>query len=766
MAEQTVSILAVLKDEISQKLEKISGGLESFKEHLNKINELGGEWGNRLLELAGGFEVFEKIKEALEAAKAFETAQAHLGVAVDGNVTQFNELKETVEKTAKSGVYSMTELTNVTQQLVERGVGLDRIPKTLQAIQNTAAALKLPLQEVATQVAGMFGGVRARSLARAVPELRDLSEAALKAGEGLDILSKKYQGKAEAYAETEPGKEEKDLRDIEEGWVAVGRELLPIERRLVHMVSLTAQIADFLTDNTPGGSVSAHNIGYGLNRMVGHLFGYSDSDLNADETPGNQQANANANNAAGSAAIKQHQKELEEEAKDARTRQGGLEVELQEIKLHGLEDTNKKSQDEIEKAAKEEFDTRVTSLQQYLKILEDSGQQERDRMADRVKNNAELLGSNTNHLKDWRETQTNFKGTGNVENDNEIRNTIQVKITASLERQVELLKESKELSSELQQTDRQRVDLQAKAIQDAIKLLDETGSKGAKSVAQGNLSPAQLQDQITSQINQISQAIPETVNLANKLLSPDDAKALSLRLKTLLADASVEARKAADAVTPLIADIDAVSKTARTAAEGGLAKALTDIETHAKSASAALKDMVDGFLKSILNVINQRLAENLINSVFGNGQGQSGLLGGIIGGVVKGVFGANSGGIVPGSGPDQDSVFAHLTPGEGVVRRTAVQYYGADAVYAMNNLSIPRGALASYNTIGRTMPGLQMNAGGIVPSVAPAGQPQIHEAVVAPTQENFSRMLKGGTKALWDTMAQHQSEARSALGIG
>lgn len=49
------------------------------------------------------------------------------------------------------------------------------------------------------------------------------------------------------------------------------------------------------------------------------------------------------------------------------------------------------------------------------------------------------------------------------------------------------------------------------------------------------------------------------------------------------------------------------------------------------------------------------------------------------------VFGRNKGGIVPGGGPNKDTVSTMLTPGEFVLRRDAVQRIGVDRLKAMNS---------------------------------------------------------------------------------
>lgn len=64
-----------------------------------------------------------------------------------------------------------------------------------------------------------------------------------------------------------------------------------------------------------------------------------------------------------------------------------------------------------------------------------------------------------------------------------------------------------------------------------------------------------------------------------------------------------------------------MGKLAEASAKSGLADFLTEVETGSKSAGEALRDMVSGFAKALLNLINQRLAEKFINSFMGTSGG-------------------------------------------------------------------------------------------------------------------------------------------------
>jgi GH24 family phage-related lysozyme (muramidase) len=82
--------------------------------------------------------------------------------------------------------------------------------------------------------------------------------------------------------------------------------------------------------------------------------------------------------------------------------------------------------------------------------------------------------------------------------------------------------------------------------------------------------------------------------------------------------------------------------------------------------------------------------------------------GGMTGAPISGdMLGFNLGGLVPGSGPDKDTVPAMLTPGEFVMSRGAVQKYGSDTLAGMN-------AMGGGTNVPSTGMILGYNGGGLV----------------------------------------------------
>lgn len=112
----------------------------------------------------------------------------------------------------------------------------------------------------------------------------------------------------------------------------------------------------------------------------------------------------------------------------------------------------------------------------------------------------------------------------------------------------------------------------------------------------------------------------------------------------------------------------------------------------------------DSFGAKFLSYLNQ--AFNVASSVARilSLVAPTGGFGGILGGIIK-FFGFAQGGSVPGVG-DSDTVPAMLTPGEVVIRKSAVNKYGADFFNSFN------GGSNSINTLGRYANGGIVSGGG------------------------------------------------------
>ncbi len=225
---------------------------------------------------------------------------------------------------------------------------------------NTASALRLPLEDIGNQIAQTYGGTIPKALGKAVPALKQLTEEQLKNGEALVVLGKAFDGRATAFANSDSGREAAALRDVAQAWTDIGKAMLPIERTLLPGIVTGFQAIATLSDANIRGSLSTSG-------LVGNfLSAHGIEVVGLNDQPPDKSAQ---DQASGSFAGRERA-DLDAEAKDALSRQGGIQAELQDVELHGLEETNKKREAEVARSTEEEFKQRVIGLQEYLSTVD------------------------------------------------------------------------------------------------------------------------------------------------------------------------------------------------------------------------------------------------------------------------------------------------------------------------------------------------------------------------------------------------------------
>ena len=124
-----------------------------------------------------------------------------------------------------------------------------------------------------------------------------------------------------------------------------------------------------------------------------------------------------------------------------------------------------------------------------------------------------------------------------------------------------------------------------------------------------------------------------------------------------------------------------------------IGRAMTDAIAKGESLGGLLRSAAADFF----NTLSQALMQKAVNSIIGGGEGT---------GILKflGGLGFNSGGKVTGGSGARDDVPALLTGGEFVMKKGAVQKYGAGFMSALNQGQIPmmnRGGLFTPGTYGQ-----------------------------------------------------------------
>lgn len=185
--------------------------------------------------------------------------------------------------------------------------------------------------------------------------------------------------------------------------------------------------------------------------------------------------------------------------------------------------------------------------------------------------------------------------------------------------------------------------------------------------------------------------------------------------------------------------------------------------------AAATDPLIDGlingtlkwreFAQQFLLQIAKMIAQALVLQAIMAGLGAVGL-GFNTGGPVLGFA---TGGPIPGPNVNADIVDAKLTPGEFVIRKGAVDYYGAQMMAALNAKAFPRVALPDVTGMAPMRIGHHFAEGG---EVGPGGSQATGPipAVLVADNQSMERLLKGGTPTLLQWMQENKGSIKGMLG--
>ena len=194
------------------------------------------------------------------------------------------------------------------------------------------------------------------------------------------------------------------------------------------------------------------------------------------------------------------------------------------------------------------------------------------------------------------------------------------------------------------------------------------------------------------------------------------------------------------------------------------AGAAGDIAVGFTEAEFSISNFFSSFLKQIGQALIKLAVFRALASFFGISTSVN--AGALVQGANQGgpIIGLNDGGRVPGPLVNRDVVDAKLTPGEWVIQRPAVDYYGAAAMAAINSLALPRSFFANLRGLISTPPinlsrhfagGGQVNGVGDRSTVTPA---------IVADEATMERLLAGGGSALRRWMRDNGDGLRGDIG--
>lgn len=174
---------------------KFSKGLSSA------LNKDLGSLQTKILAIGASLVTAFGGKKAIEAANVQERA-------IRGLTTSLSQLGETARLTELEGFAAELQQTaNVADEVVlgqlkfsqAMGATVDQSKEVLTAAADMSAALDIDLNSAVRNISKTLGGY-AGELGEVIPELKNLSAEQLRAGAGIDLLAKKYEGFGKSLA--------------------------------------------------------------------------------------------------------------------------------------------------------------------------------------------------------------------------------------------------------------------------------------------------------------------------------------------------------------------------------------------------------------------------------------------------------------------------------------------------------------------------------------------------------------------------------------
>ena len=196
-----------------------------------------------------------------------------------------------------------------------------------------------------------------------------------------------------------------------------------------------------------------------------------------------------------------------------------------------------------------------------------------------------------------------------------------------------------------------------------------------------------------------------------------------------------------------------------------LGSAIDGLITGTKTLGQAFREMAIGIVQDIAKIIVKMLILQALNMMFpgmgfaaGAGMGAAGAnTGGLIrrnlGGLIPGF---SRGGFLPRFGPDRDSIPAMLTPGEFVIRRSAVDKYGIGLLTSINNMMAPKNLAGMAKSAAKYRGSVQgYNSGGAVSGGSgQAAGPQ--PSYIVANERSMQSLLTGGKAAMLEFLRQNR----------
>jgi hypothetical protein len=251
MAATRISIEALLKDNISSGIEKISSAGRSMSETFRSMGGtmMGAVFGGNLMYSAIG-KIKDTVEEGINSYLNYEKALTVLSYTTRQNVGELENLTGAAKEFSETTIYSDEEIMKAESFLSSQGRTEEQIKKVIQAATNLSTVTGEDLQSSVRKLDATYEGTIGR-LGRLDSNLKTLSKTQLANGAGVDEINRKYQGLAKQVGDTTAGQIDKLKNKWGEYERGIGSTLIGLSNTIIGENGLNNTLtkqADILND--------------------------------------------------------------------------------------------------------------------------------------------------------------------------------------------------------------------------------------------------------------------------------------------------------------------------------------------------------------------------------------------------------------------------------------------------------------------------------------------------------------------------------------
>lgn len=341
------------------------------------------------------------------------------------------------------------------------------------------------------------------------------------------------------------------------------------------------------------------------------------------------------------------------------------------------------------------------------------------------------------------------------------RANAQEEVNRLLERQLDISNQLKNERAQIVNEDLAAANAARDAFIARAEGLEEFVAQQQQAIDNGQTTFEKAQDAIIAKQEELNASFEQTTEKINTIFGEGTDLAEEYNAQLLVVKGTTEELgvTSENAFTTLDRVLQQTTGTLVNSLTNSMAGFFEEIITGSKDGKQAFGDLLRNMAQNFAQFAAQTIAKLLIIRAI------SAFIPGGFAAQSVGI-GLNNGGMVPGSGPDRDSVPAHLTPGEYVIPRKRVQQYGAGVMNALRAGSIPVSALRQFSSAKGTIKTNNLQSGGQATDTS-IGTTQSGEGLVLPIMQandnNAETILNGGETAFMRWFMRNNTQVKSIL---